>query len=993
MKTFSANRRASGAATLFIAAILALLPCGTASGYGLEQVRFADGAGVPVPTWCTGNNDSGYVCGYTTFGVSGTAGFVVTPHGITLRILPGMLPGGTGAWSAVKAVDINNQGVVLLEATDNTAVTHAYKAYVDMVEEKVASLVAVGGIGDVGVRPTGINDNNDIVGWWHNTATAERWMWIKHDSVSISGIPDYKKYRYSVGSTNYTTQGFGINGTHAVGYYVDGSGSTTQFKAFRFLMSTEAFFIPGSTFATQVRPMAISETGQMVGEYKRTSSVLGAWSGAVSSGALTATNLEFLFQSTSIQSIASNINAKGEIVGSFVHPVTGQFTGFIYRPAVAEYRIPGFSFKDHTWSLANSGGAVTDTAEVWTPRYYQHFRYKALDPYAPGALVPMHDAVVESHYPSRITPTFFAPSWRAFGYEVDSLRLAQSAPWYYQFIAKHSFIAKYYGMGDGPTTPFAGGFRGVCWGFVYTTLMRYFDDAAFSTALDLPSGLALPSVPNTDTFAILALERVQLRQQDRELRRSTIPTENRLAPEAHPWLGLYRLKSEFMKPFDRSNPMGMCIGPDADFGHIVLPYKVRTPQTLPFDGAVPAYDTVFVADSNVPSDSTVFIRVPAGIVNGTAVGARHFKPGTGTDILLTLTYQCPPVRSLFDLSWTTFKTAKATADAGLSGPSEMSMPTGMAYTLTSGGGARQSAWNASAGYSSNDTTVDGVIPVERHAGKPAYFYLDSTVTYALKTEAYADSAFVVQQSAGAVSMGLSRPAIPSETDYAGLSRGVISYGTHDAAPKTLAAWATETGPDPASGVHLSVTGLGVATDDSILFRRKDAFVYEIVKIGGGPSTYSVTCAVANADSGGHFSVPAVTITGGATHTIDPYFGGASGGVAVLIDNGSDGVVDDTVILSEGAGLTAMGAPRHWAQVYPNPAGEEIFVALSAPLRHTLFVDVADAAGRRLTPQSIRLPAGATRAAVPLAGLPPGLYVLSIRDALGRELQREKVVHR
>lgn len=72
------------------------------------------------------------------------------------------------------------------------------------------------------------------------------------------------------------------------------------------------------------------------------------------------------------------------------------------------------------------------------------------------------------------------------------------------------------------------------------------------------------------------------------------------------------------------------------------------------------------------------------------------------------------------------------------------------------------------------------------------------------------------------------------------------------------------------------------------------------------------------------------------------------------------------------------APALEAEVYPNPAGDIAFVALSVATPTALLIDIVDISGKMVTTVNHQMYAGQTTVAIPMKGLPPGLYFIRIQ---------------
>ncbi|MBK7040693.1 MAG: hypothetical protein IPH46_09535 [Bacteroidetes bacterium] len=64
-----------------------------------------------------------------------------------------------------------------------------------------------------------------------------------------------------------------------------------------------------------------------------------------------------MFEVNTISSYAKGINNAGTIVGSYVHPTSGQFVGFVYFPTIADsFGLHNFDMNTHVWTQIENDG-------------------------------------------------------------------------------------------------------------------------------------------------------------------------------------------------------------------------------------------------------------------------------------------------------------------------------------------------------------------------------------------------------------------------------------------------------------------------------------------------------------------------------------------------------------------------------------------------------------------------------------------------------------
>ncbi|MBK9483455.1 MAG: hypothetical protein IPO02_16080 [Bacteroidetes bacterium] len=105
-----------------------------------------------------------------------------------------------------------------------------------------------------------------------------------------------------------------------------------------------------------------------------------------------------LFEVNTISSYAKGINNAGTIVGSYVHPTSGQFVGFLYFPAIADsFGLHNFDMNTHVWTQRENDGTGAKT--MWPPSsLYAGIDYYIQDPYANNG-IPLIDTFIMTKYP------------------------------------------------------------------------------------------------------------------------------------------------------------------------------------------------------------------------------------------------------------------------------------------------------------------------------------------------------------------------------------------------------------------------------------------------------------------------------------------------------------------------------------------------------------------------------------------------------------------
>jgi len=970
---------------LLLPAILAVILCfawpHTSMSQTLEEVNFDSLGTWGVNTYVSDINDSGFICGtYDSAGV--TAGFVINNEGVIRRFIAA--PG-----SSYEAMSINNNHTVLLKRTTGSTIA-VYKAYYIAYSQSYGTPVAVGNVQQPNSVPLGINKYNDIAGYYPGGSS--RWLFVLHDSITPNPCPTWDANRYTVGPTYYNTYGFGINDNNMVcGYYIDAPNE----KPVIYDEITGTFTALNTTF-TKMHPYDINNNNVMVGEYQQANGFYMAFWAQVNAPNMTFHTMNTLFTATNIQSKASGINNKGEIVGSYLHPATGKWVGFIYRPNTNGYRLPGYDIMQHTYALQNSSNAATNG--VWTTNYYSSFNYHFTDPYYWSINSPILDSFNMATQPQLATIPYatlnrICADWAAFATEVDTTSLLNNPDPIKQ--ARYKNVWRHFAFGRWLSSPayVSVNFPGICYGFAFTSLIRYAKDSVYHDWYGLPYNSTLSSFTQSSSGAIKAVTRTYLKQFDGTLQNFTPSTRKWIKP----WNGLYRLKNTYLETDpERRNPRAVYIRlkdpnpnppPAYKYGyHSILPYKIHTPQIFPFDDGAgnKAYDTMFVYDSNKPLDTSQHFVIDATSIYVPNDSARD----TTYADLSELVFNEAGLKQILKDKHSQLKATSMAEDSFFR--------VGLAYNsyYWASNASGQAIYDAS-GY--NNTTSD-YSPIEargENIDRPVSHIMDSSAGSAINIHnfQYTDSVMMWMQSNQHRIMGITRVALPAQSDNSTVKNRLITYGTHDAAPKSLNCYLEEMSSDYLNGVNILARNLGVVQGDSLLTENPSQYVYKITKLTPGSTTYDLWIYSAGDDSVRQFINNGITLTGNTSHTIVPFYDGPNGTqVVVYVDQGMDNVYEDTLFVTYvPVEINEVPHNADYIKVYPNPAQKLVSVAINRPQQAMYTVSLLDVVGKVVYKQQMAFKAGEDVQQVPVAGLAPGAYFIRIADDKGKNIYMDKII--
>ncbi len=921
----------------------------------LETVDMGSpGTGLEMNTYLTGINNRGYVTGYYTSLSNTNVGLIITPTGRKL-IIHSNIFGATD----VKVESINDNGVAVL-TVNNGATVSLYKCYLDTLNDTIGHYVPISGISQPSSVAFDINNNNDISGWFQ---ASTRFLWVKHDSIVPIGNIAFESNRVEIGIDVYNTFAGGVNDANKVsGFYIDGS----LIKPFVYDNLTENFTYLNSAF--KIKLWDINNNGWVAGEYlQTTNNVYMGFIANASTGSLTQfTSMNSIFDNNAIQSVANAINDNGEVVGSYYHPGTNTWKGFIYRPNLPEFRIPGYNFNDDNWKLDNE---AANNNNVWPSSYWGGFNYNQSDPYNPNA-GPLMDNFLIQNNPNLTMTNDRSPDWLSFGKETDASGIGTSSnPYlllYYENIMKHLMFDKYMSISHD--------YRGHCYGITYTELLRHFDDNLFSTWYNFPANTNISNISNTNNNAIQGIARMYIKQHNQ----ATIAkyATDKYADEDL-WSGLHKMKMEFLKSWSESNPRSLSFEATGGGFHSVLPYKIRTPRTLPFDSPALDYDTLFIHDSYFPGDSTRYI-----LVNSTRLNTPHSSVVSNDYSLAYISLNKASIREVMDVPFTNMKSTSAGDDPNYTmttdGPSD--------YTITTGTGQVTALGGV---YNNNTTDLQGLIYESTTSDPPVAHLVDTAGTAYFHTGNYTNASMIWKQYNKNYSMSLSRAAATTEQDNGAVEKRKISYGNPDNNTKYINGSFTEIASGQQQGVSILATNICADQGDSIVTSNPSQFVYQITKVSGSATcTYNLTVFAAyNGTTVNEFSAP-VVLSGTTTHTIDPYFVGLNGvQIAVIVDNGNDGTTDDTLFIAGFPVDMKNTISKGGIKVYPNPVRDELNVEFATAGKYSIII--TDVVGRTISNNTMSVSAG--RTVLPMDQYPNDVYLIQVTDEKGRSLLKDKII--
>ncbi len=915
----------------------------------LEEVNLSNG-GISFNTYLTDINDSGFVCGYyDSTGI--TIAFVINDQGTVLRFNP--ISGNT-----IHAEAINNSGTVLLNdlnGTTNLALTSTY----DPITKQYGNpnFVSPTTINPV---PLGINDNGAVSGWV--AAGTNRLLWKKTSSSEVTAA-DNLMPTYAGGiNNNGTVCGFTISGSVYTAFTWNGS-----------------FNPVGNGGLNKIKPWGINDNNKIVGEYQTPAGYV-AFVGQVTGGSLTANSLNNIFHVANTLSIANGINNKDEIVGSYIHPVSGVRIGFIYRPNTLFYRLQDYNWVQDSYNMVNNSQTMNGHPPIWNTAFYGGFNYFTGDPYNVNATALVTPQALATHPNLNSSLNTSYVDWKSFAAEYDASNIVGGTALQYASWRSLAFN-KWLSQENDPT------FQGACYGFAFTSAMKY---AGLGGTLDSWFGTTSSNnfyqVQNSNTASVRSIIRTYLKQNDNNLLE---PFSVAHAEDIYPWQGLFRLKNMFRKPtIGARNARPIYVKFTGGGYHSILPYKITTPSKLPFDnGGNLDVDRVYVYDSNFPGDSTTFFAVNSNFYWNyiSAVSSSKYNTPSNDSVYQIMFNEA----AVYDMGQVQHAALKTTA-AGDGPKLSLSLPDSSYFDIE-GNSGNHAIYNGGL-YTSSIPFLSSQQVKEIQIKAPYQFLMDTSKTIKVSTSNYATSAMTWNMSNTFRSMSLSRTAALNETDNGTWKNYFMSYGTHDAAAKELNGNLIETSPDFTQGVNILVQGITMNQNDSILTENPAPFVYKITRITGANDTYDLWITVTGTDSIREFKANNIPLNANSSHTIIAYYDGPTGKqIAVEVDNGNDGTKDDTLFITATTSVPELFQNAAYVSVYPSPFTKDFTVEINQAARQVYQVSIIDMAGKTVLEQPYQAGGNAQRVNIAASGLAAGSYLLSIADQQGRLIYRDKLI--
>lgn len=967
-----------------------------AQTYTLEQIDFSTIDIVNnYNNFPMGINNKGFVCGYYHNPVNNdTIGFVITSEGNTILITSAI----TGAGSyGIKAIGINDSNMVIVNYTDAGGISRLHKCFVNQTIV-VNDWPITNNIGQNNIKAFHYNNKGDITGWYQ--APSNRWMFALHQGTPPAGFNPWQAWRYEIPNPYafYNTMAGAMDTNRMVtGFYIDGSQNIPFLYEEQYAMF---YVLNGSTWC---HPWGKNNNGKICGEYKNGLGYVNAFvatptytPGQPNSGQLNLTSLANIFHSNTIQSIARAINDSNQIVGSFLHPTTGNWIGFIYTPNSGEYSVKNYSFTNHVWTqLANNTGAPA-SGNVWTSNFWSGFAYSQVDPFSNTAfpLIEPHiatdPAVVAMFNPGANIYNYIKSQiidWKSFMKEIVNSDIyynnsqSPSLSYVYRYINKRNMFLKW-------ISKYQQNFSGICYGFAGTSAMHYLDDTYLNTKYGIGANSNLSTYTDVSADAITAIQRVYIRQNDPSLNRYGVDKKRKVLP----WAGIHRCK-HIWSHLDSNNYRQIYIGwisaGQTDYGyHSVFPFKIKTPQKLPFfyNNTI-EYDTMYVYDSNNPTVQNEYFLIKTDkILNRIdSVYSANYSPAPNQKFFVA--FNEATVGELKSISNSALKPTRSLdtiVKLEVSRNSDF-----VIYDVNTQNTASQDA----SGYTNNIENVSAIGGKFNSTFYPNAFFRDTLAELQISTTNYKDSLMTFTFDNDLIRMSLVRRALPTEKDYATSKNRYMSYGNPDNISKTLVADFSQMDPNLPTACIITASNLVLPANDSIITLNPADYQYQIIHPGNANLSYNLNVIAIYNDTVKQFSASNINMNGLTSHIIDPYFNGAQGPqTAVIIDNGNNGGNDDTLfVVQVPLGLNENNLNVDYISLYPNPTKSRFNIQIANQKKEIYNMMMTDMYGKILLSEKINHQAGNKIYDFDINQFSTGVYMVMVFDKNQNVLFAQKMI--
>jgi hypothetical protein len=449
--------------------------------------------------------------------------------------------------------------------------------------------------------------------------------------------------------------------------------------------------------------------------------------------------------------------------------------------------------------------------------------------------------------------------------------------------------------------------------------------------------------------------------------------------------GLYYLKYHYATTFANANPRSLNPGS----GHSVLPYKIKSPKTFPFDFPAIQHDSVFIYENGKPEDSSIMALFTGKFINqwSAANDSVNWLGHYSQD--LKAYFFTPAVKDAGMMKTKILAQSKRIRNFIPDTIYALNVTSTNDYHLNAGIGNAQKVGG------SLTITPGNLQPfylLDSTRKFPAFYHIDSNTIVQVETGGYVDSAMQWNISSEHLNMGINRIALPGETDRGQFKSRQMTYSNPDNIVKSLSCFSILHDDAMEKAFNILAHNLSAAFQDSLLMQTNADFTFTIKKVQGASSNYDLWVFADNGDSIKQFKTSGIPIGSNESHIVDPFYATSSGfQTVVYVDNGSNGSYEDTLFI-----------PNVPLMLTDNPVSENDFVHRPNPTRDILYADInfnnpqplqwklTDMHGKTLQQGRVDMQFSTETISINLQAYRAGIYHLQWLDATNKVIYTETI---
>lgn len=859
-------------------------------------------------TYLTGINDSGEICGYYTVSSGAAFGFAINKFGDTIRVAY------PGSYNYITVEGINNKGMLCgtYGSSSNTGAVQGFVFLPNPGRNNGGTYVDVttGKWGGTNIKMGDVTEDTCFAGGLRVS---------NHDdgAAMCNSEAQVTALRCNNQGTIYPTYFFARDNSGNLGGYIVQGGSE-QCCIYRAGV-WDTFSIAGNN---KSRVYGMNDNGWICGNYSNTTR--GYFSKKLSGQNLQGTTNISISGSTTVFPL--DINNKNELVGYFTD-ATGTH-GFI----IATYDI-GFLPSRNGFPLRNDG------SDSWTPSYYANINYNT-DPYFNDGITPFP----KDNYNHVYTPARH-DSWRDVGQTLteNTLYITTQGT---RTIKQSTFQLW--------KTLSGTGFQGGCFGYTNAAALLYDEPAKFFSFF--PSAIGYQNLnafnfPRNDTTRLVANQ-----MQAAYTYSKVFTSRDAAAIATRLSVTMQELKQELRNSRTRPHKVLGIILQDGSGGHAVFPYKL-VPDRRGF-----GVDTIYIYDSNYPGQDNLFMSVDlrAGSgnwkynANGQRSEAGNSSLGVGLYLQLPDTTASRRLEATLKQNINHFERSNGYTTIYFNDSSVVHITDDNDSTAVFSADS-----NIYSGLILGRARLSGIVGMQTKSA----FSFSTTATLTKTTRTGYEDNFVALSDEDYF-IRCDKMSGTDSTDNFVITSGTADYTNPTGADAVMNY--TVVRDDSSTEFNYFVNNVHVAATGRTVVSKYGTHGMRIQNYGPATSYTITTQFITDAV---HVFTDTLSLAGNTEQIIQPHDTTASG-IYVLVDNGMDGSIEDTIFVNQT--LTAINrieAPQ--INAWPVPTGNELNI--SGPQGEVAYT-ITDVQGRLVANGKLNFGNGNTQK-LDVSNLGAGIYLL------------------